>query len=118
MTSSQEESFDQNGITATAIFLAQALNTLAQDSSSSFDTIQSNSSSNSTNVVPLQINSTAVAESVDALLGCLAKESPGMGCPLVTALMTPWTSGPAEHYIGILRTVSQSKSCIFEYVHI
>jgi nicastrin len=96
----QEERFDQNGISATAIFLAHALNSLAQ--STGITTLSSS-------IEPLVVNSTAVEETVDQLLGCLAKESPGMGCELVNEVMTPWSSGPAGHYVGILRTVSQSE---------
>jgi hypothetical protein len=93
----EEEKFDQNGISATALFLASALHSLAAESEQVEE-------------VPLQINTTAVEETVDQLVGCLAMPSPGMGCSLVQAMMTPSTSGPAGHYIGILRTVAQSKS--------
>lgn len=104
----KEERFDQNGISATAIFLATALNSLAQ--SSTLDNSSSSSSNTTASELPLQINSTAVEETVDQLVGCLAKSSPGMGCSLVNALMTPWNSGPAGHYVGILRTVAQNPS--------
>jgi nicastrin len=103
----QEEKFDQDGISATAIFLAHALNSLAQTNNV---TNSSTSTSTSSTMSSLIINFTAVQETVDSLLDCLAKESPGMGCPLVTALMTPWNTGPAGHYIGILRSTTQSKS--------
>jgi nicastrin len=106
----EKERFDQNGVAATAIFLANALNSLAQ-SSSSIAADNFSSSSNTSSIVPLRINTTAVEETVAALLDCLATESPGMGCPLVSALMTPLSTGPVGHYVGILRTVSQSKCC-------
>lgn len=91
------ERIDPEAIVATAIFVARAVHALALGSELS----------TSLDAPVLEVNVTAVRESVGSLLGCLAEESPGMGCPLVTRLMSPLDPGPALHYVGILRTTTE-----------
>ena len=50
----------------------------------------------------MQVNTTALAGVVDELISCLMTADPGLTCPLAARLMT--ATGPAEHYIGVLRS--------------
>ena len=114
-----DESVDfESAITATAIFLARALHTLAHtssssSSSSSFPLVVVDDSATVPPLPVLDINRTAVRESVVALMDCLMRRVLGMGCPLVASLMTTSDPGPAPHYVGILRTVTEGTFKIY-----
>ena len=93
---------DPEAIVSTAIFIARAVHALALGPTLG----------TSSNAPVLDVNITGVRETVGSLLGCLAEDSPGMGCPLVTNLMTPLDPGPAPHYVGILRTTTEGGYCV------
>ena len=54
------------------------------------------------------MNSTAVSQTVTALVDCLIRHSPGLECPLAQAYTA--RAGPAwqSRYIGVMRTLTCS----------
>ena len=54
---------------------------------------------------PAQVNASAVAARVADLVACLVADEPGLTCPLAAGLMSAF--GPAERYVGVLRSPSR-----------
>ena len=53
----------------------------------------------------VQVNSSAVAARVAELVACIVADEPGLTCPLAAGLMSAF--GPAERYVGVLRSPSR-----------
>jgi len=51
------------------------------------------------------VNASAVAARVADLVACIVDDEPGLLCPLAGGLMSAF--GPAERYVGVLRSPSR-----------
>jgi len=51
------------------------------------------------------VNTSAVTARVADLVACIVEDEPGLLCPLAAGLMSAF--GPAERYVGVLRSPSR-----------
>ncbi|GAB4818162.1 hypothetical protein N2152v2_005208 [Parachlorella kessleri] len=86
------DTINASSIEAAALLVARAVHVLALGDTPPFP--------------PLPVNYTRVQQTVAALIACLLGDL-GLRCPLAAALMSPVSGGTVQHYISILRTITE-----------